>query len=66
MTHKHRPRQYADPPLCDGKRMYASEREAREIADQQELLNFGQELELNTYRCIKCGKWHLTRVQKDV
>lgn len=44
-----------------GKNRYNSEREAREVADQQELLFASQGLRLNVYHCSFCGGWHLTK-----
>lgn len=44
---------------CSEKRRYATEREARETADYQMLLNL--DLELAVYKCELCGGWHLTR-----
>ena len=53
--------QPAPPTMCGGKRRYNSEREAEDIAEQQELLNFASNLQLKTYRCAVCSGWHLTR-----
>ena len=44
-----------------GKNRYNSEREAREVADQQELLFANQGLLLKVYHCSFCGGWHLTK-----
>lgn len=65
MPQKHRPKYHADNPvLCGGKRRYASKQEAEQVAEEQELINFAEELELSVYRCISCGDWHLTRSGK--
>jgi len=51
----------AKPVFCQGKRRYASEREALAVKEEQELLQ--TDLELKVYRCsVGCGGWHLTRV----
>lgn len=44
---------------CDSKRRYPTERQAREVADYQMLINLN--LSLSVYRCEVCGGWHLTR-----
>lgn len=44
-----------------GKNRYNSEREAREVADQQELLFANKGLKLKVYHCMMCGGWHLTK-----
>ena len=46
---------------CDAKRRYISENEAIKAADYQMLIN--QNLELSTYKCNLCFKWHLTKRQ---
>jgi hypothetical protein len=46
---------------CSGKNCYMSENEAKKIAQEQEMLNWNQALELQTYRCHICGFYHLTR-----
>ena len=48
---------------CGGKNCYKTEREAREVAEEQELRDITGELELKVYRCINCGLWHLSRVK---
>lgn len=67
MPQKHRPKYHIDnPTLCSGKRRYATKQEAERVAEEQEILNFADDLELSVYRCISCGGWHLTRNKKDV
>jgi len=61
MTRKSTPKLYPEKPLCQGKRRYATEQEALQVGEEQQLLNFGQDLILSTYRCNICGGWHLTR-----
>lgn len=61
MSRSKKPKIYADPKTCGDKRRYATEREAREVADQQEMLNYTQDLQLKVYKCATCGGWHLTR-----
>jgi hypothetical protein len=43
-----------------GKRMYASEAEAKATARHQMSLKEPASLQLRTYRCIYCEAWHLT------
>lgn len=47
---------------CGGKNVYRTEKEALEIAAQQELMfqNSEPELALDIYKCAFCGGWHLT------
>jgi len=47
---------------CAAKRKYINEREAAETADYQMLIN--PTLQLTTYQCDLCHKWHLTRQTK--
>jgi len=51
---------------CAGKNCYKTEAEAKQIALTQELLNWNQDLELKTYQCHICGKYHLTRVSSNL
>ena len=44
---------------CQTKRQYSTERQAREAAEYQMLIN--NNLELSVYLCDTCHKWHLTR-----
>ncbi len=48
---------------CQTKRQYSTERQAREVADYQMLIN--NDLELSVYKCDSCNKWHLTRRSID-
>jgi hypothetical protein len=51
-----------DPPqICPtaGKRMYASEAEARATAAHQ-MSKSSAPAQLRTYRCLYCDCWHLT------
>lgn len=61
MAQKHKVRHSGPnkPQMCGGKRCYASKVDATLVKEEQELLTTG--LELATYHCITCGKWHLTR-----
>lgn len=52
----------AETQKCNGKNCYNSRREAEEVRAEQELRDIRGELELKTYRCGICGKFHLTRV----
>ena len=55
-------REILPPEKCGGKNIYHSEKEAREIAAQQELMfqNVEPDLVLDAYKCAFCGGWHLT------
>jgi hypothetical protein len=44
---------------CHLKRQYLTERQAKETAEHQMLIN--SSLELSVYLCNICHKWHLTR-----
>ena len=44
---------------CSAKHKYTNEREAKETAEYQMLIN--PSLQLSTYQCELCHKWHLTR-----
>ena len=44
---------------CQSKRAYKNEKEAIKAAELQMLMDF--KLELDTYKCVVCYKWHLTR-----
>ncbi len=44
---------------CTTKRKFSTEQQAKKAAEHQMLLN--TDLELSTYRCEICCKWHLTR-----
>jgi hypothetical protein len=61
MAQKHKVRHAGPikPQMCGGKRCYNSNAEATLVKEENELLTDG--LELSTYQCITCGKWHLTR-----
>jgi hypothetical protein len=50
------------PKMCAtaGKRMYASEAEAKSTARHQMSQKDFQGGQLRTYRCLYCGAWHLT------
>jgi len=56
-TLPHQP--YQPAKRCDQKRRYPTERQAKETADHQMLVN--PSLELATYKCPECHGWHLTR-----
>lgn len=47
------------PQKSCGKNRYNSEKEATEIARQQELLFANKNLKLKHYFCASCGGWHL-------
>lgn len=60
---RHKAKPFVPAPIrrsC-GKNRYNSEREAREVADQQELLFASQGLRLKVYHCSFCSGWHLTK-----
>ena len=59
--HKTKPFIPAPTRRSCGKNRYNSEREARVVADQQELLFANQGLRLKVYHCSFCGGWHLTK-----
>lgn len=59
--HKTRPFVPAPVPKSCGKNRYASEREALEVAEQQEIIFANQGLKLKVYHCPFCGGWHLTK-----
>jgi hypothetical protein len=61
MARSKKPKLFADRPKCGDKQRYTSKREAEQIATQQEMLNYTQDLQLKVYRCATCGGWHLTR-----
>ena len=44
---------------CNDKRQFLNERVAIEAAEYQMLINLN--LQLSTYQCNYCYKWHLTR-----
>jgi hypothetical protein len=46
---------------CHGKNCYTSNTEAQKVADEQEALNWNQNLKLKIYHCAQCGYYHLTR-----
>ena len=50
------------PQICPttGKRMYASEAEAKATAAHQMSQKESEGMQLRTYRCLYCGAWHLT------
>lgn len=51
------------PPIsCAKKRRYISEKDALEVAAYQMTLK--PEVELGIYRCMHCGGWHLTSINK--
>jgi hypothetical protein len=39
--------------------------EADTVAREQEIISAQDDLKLKSYRCIGCGKWHLSSVKKD-
>ena len=43
-----------------GKRMYASEAEAKATAKHQLSQKESEGVQLRTYRCLYCDAWHLT------
>ncbi len=43
-----------------GKRMYATETEAKATAKRQMSQKESASLQLRTYRCLYCDAWHLT------
>ena len=49
------------PQICSvsGKRMYASEAEAKATAAHQ-MSKQSSPAQLRTYKCLYCGAWHLT------
>ena len=50
------------PRTCpvSGKRMYASEREAKATAAHRMADADAGPSQLRTYKCLYCGEWHLT------
>lgn len=44
---------------CDSKRIYKTEKEAKQTAEYQMLIN--QNLDLFVYKCDICSCWHLTK-----
>lgn len=52
-----------DHEKCGGKNCYNSQTEADIVAREQEILHMTDELQLRSYRCIACAKWHLSRVK---
>ncbi|MCL1929752.1 hypothetical protein FWF93_01295 [Candidatus Saccharibacteria bacterium] len=52
--------QPAKTKTCNGKNCYSSQKEAEQVAQEQELRDVRQELKIGVYRCVYCGKWHLT------
>jgi hypothetical protein len=60
---KYKHRELAPPAKCNGKNCYKSEKEARLVARQQELLDLQGKTEIKVYQCQFCGKWHLTSVK---
>jgi len=55
------PEERDPPPICPttGKRMYASEAEAKATAAHQ-MSKASVPTHLKTYRCLYCDAWHLT------
>ncbi len=53
-------RNFDAPLLCSGKRRYRTRHEAEMVVDEKTVLQ--PELELNIYRCLSCGDFHLTRI----
>jgi hypothetical protein len=53
------------PKTCSvsGKRMYASEREANSTAAHRMNDKENAPAQLQTYKCLYCGSWHLTSRQ---
>lgn len=47
---------------CSPKKKFNTQKEATNAAEYQMLINL--DLELSTYKCDQCHKWHLTRQSK--
>lgn len=47
---------------CDGKKCFASEKEALDAADFHMLENMN--VELGVYQCAQCMYWHMTQLNK--
>ncbi len=62
-TEKHKPYQYLS--MCKQKQQYATEKAALETIADRELMNMSL-VELSTYQCPSCNKWHLTRQKRLV
>ncbi len=52
-------RSYSPELVCEAKRAFPTEKQAREAADYQ-MLQY-MTLSLAVYKCPTCGYWHLTR-----
>jgi hypothetical protein len=65
MTRTQRPFQPAKAKTCSGKNCYRNQKEAEQVALEQELRDLKQELKIGVYRCVYCGMWHLTSVKKN-
>jgi hypothetical protein len=61
------PAERGQPKICStsGKRMYASEAEAKATAAHQMSQKESAPVHLRTYRCLYCGAWHLTSKKHD-
>lgn len=64
--HKVKPFIPLPPRRSCGKVRYDSEREAKLVAEQQELIFTNNNLQLKVYHCPYCGGWHLTKRQDDI
>ena len=58
---KHTPFALSAP--CARKKSYSNEHEAQKAAEEGSLRS--PEVELATYKCPYCGKWHLRSVKLD-
>lgn len=66
MPRKHTPSKHLPFQLrrrCSSKRAFATEKDAQEAAELQMLVDM--QLTLSVYQCSDCGKWHLTRQEKN-
>ncbi|MDK2899023.1 MAG: hypothetical protein PWQ10_210 [Patescibacteria group bacterium] len=66
MPRRNKSIKYTQPitPTCSPKRQFANEKLANDAAEYQMLIK--NELELRTYKCNLCNKWHLTRSKKQL
>jgi len=64
MPRRNKSIKYTQPLIktCSPKRKFNNEKVANDAAEYQMLIKPG--LELRTYRCHICNKWHLTRSKK--
>jgi hypothetical protein len=49
------------PRKSCGKNRYKSREEADNVAREQEIVFYSDDLRLKSYSCANCGGWHLTR-----